>query len=64
MSDVIYSILIAGFEALLLPIIYRRLKKHIKRHWIVVLLIVLIAVLMAAILGTAVSVISYYVSRL
>ncbi len=63
MSDIIYSILIAGFEALLGPVVYKWLKKRIKKQWIVIVLIVLIALLGAMILGTAVSVISYLISK-
>ncbi len=63
MNEVIYSILIAGFEALLGPAVYKWLKKRIKKQWIVIVLIVLIALLVTMILGTAVSVISYHISK-
>ncbi len=63
MSEVIYSILIAGFEALLGPVVYKWLKKRIKRQWVVIVLIVLFALLGAIILGTAVSVLAWNFSK-
>ncbi len=63
MSDAVFSLLIAGLETLLLPVILRRLKKHISRRWLVYVLLVLIILLMTMILGTAVSVAAYYISK-
>ncbi len=63
MSDVIFSILIAGFEVALGPAVYKWLKKRIKKRWIVIVLIVLIALLVTMILGTAVSVIAFYINK-
>ncbi|MDE5870393.1 MAG: hypothetical protein K2H22_00385 [Muribaculaceae bacterium] len=63
MSDAVLSILIAGLETLLLPVIFRWLKKHISRRWVVCMLLVLTVLLMTMALGTAVSVLSYYISK-
>ena len=63
MSDAVFSILIAGLETLLLPGIFRWLKKHVSRRWLVYMLLVLIVLLMTMVLGTAVSVLAYYVSK-
>ncbi|MDE5794204.1 MAG: hypothetical protein K2I08_05755 [Muribaculaceae bacterium] len=63
MSDVVFSILIAGVETLLLPVIMRWLKKHISRRWLVYVVLVFIVLLMTMVLGTAVSVTAYYISK-
>ncbi|MDE5849822.1 MAG: hypothetical protein K2H38_06750 [Muribaculaceae bacterium] len=63
MSDVVFSILIAGIETLLLPAILRWLKKHVSRRWLVYVLLVVIVLMMTMVLGTAVSVLSYYFSK-
>lgn len=63
MNDAVISILIAGVETLLLPSVYRWLKRHIKRKWLVYVLLVLIILLMTMVVGTAVSVLAYHLSR-
>ena len=63
MSDVVFSILLAGLETLLLPAIFRRLEKRISRRWVLYGLLVLIVLMMTMILGTAVSVLSYNISK-
>ena len=63
MSDALFSVLIAGLETLLLPAILRWLRKRIKRPWIVYVLLVLIILLLTMVLGTAVSVLSYFFSK-
>ncbi|MDE6018618.1 MAG: hypothetical protein K2G85_07375 [Muribaculaceae bacterium] len=63
MSDIVYSILIAGVETLLLPAIFRWLEKRVSRRWLVYVLLVMIVLLMTMVLGTAVSVLSFYLSK-
>ena len=63
MSDVVFSILIAGVETLLLPFILRWLKKHISTRWLVYFVLVFVILLMTMVLGTAVSVTAYYISK-
>ena len=63
MNDEFFSILIAVVETLLLPGLFRWLKKHFSRRWVVYLLLALIVLLMTMALGTAVSVFAYYMSK-
>lgn len=63
MSDAVFGILIAGIEALLLPYILRWLQKRISRRWLVYAVLVLIIVLMTIVIGTAVSVTAYCISK-
>ena len=63
MNDVVLSILMAGLETLFLPVILHWLKKHISRRWIVYTVLVIIILLMTMIIGTAVSVAAFYISK-
>ena len=63
MTDTVMTIMIAGIETLLIPAIYRWLKAHIKRRWLVFVLLIFAVLLTTMIIGTVVSVVMSTILR-